>query len=202
MAADGSDIRCLSYHETNEWNPSVTHDGMIVYTRWDYVDRNAMVAHHPWIMTPDGRDPRAIQGNYTPRPHAAGHGAATCARFPDRTDWWPRPPPHHGQAFGSLVVIDPRIRDDDQMSAVKRVTPDVGFPESQWRTESYGEAWPLSEDYYLCSYDPVHVPALNPAAWERPGDPGTGYPKKPFPRIRTPRDSMGCTWWTASATRS
>ena len=40
MAADGSDIRCLSPHETNEWHPSVTHDGRIAWTRWDYVDRH------------------------------------------------------------------------------------------------------------------------------------------------------------------
>jgi len=36
MRADGSDIRMMSPHETNEWHPSVTHDGMILYTRWDY----------------------------------------------------------------------------------------------------------------------------------------------------------------------
>jgi len=35
MAADGSDIIPLSYHETDEWQPSVNNDGMIVYTRWD-----------------------------------------------------------------------------------------------------------------------------------------------------------------------
>ena len=32
MAGDGSDITCLSFHETNEWDPSVTHDGRIIYT--------------------------------------------------------------------------------------------------------------------------------------------------------------------------
>ena len=36
--------------------------------------------------------------------------------------------PHHGQAFGSLVLIDPRVADDDAMAPVKRLTPDVGFP--------------------------------------------------------------------------
>ena len=30
MAADGSDIIRLSHHETHEWHPSVTNDGMIV----------------------------------------------------------------------------------------------------------------------------------------------------------------------------
>ena len=61
--------------------------------------------------------------------------------------------PHHGQAFGSLVVIDPQVADDDGMGPVKRLTPEVGFPESQGGREVYGTAWPLSEDYYLCVYD-------------------------------------------------
>jgi hypothetical protein len=99
--------------------------------------------------------------------------------------------PHHGQAFGSLVVIDPRVPDDDRMSAVKRVTPDVGFPESQGGSESYGEAWPLSEDYYLCAYDPVQVAALNPAGMAAPGDPGAGYPAKPFQRGVNPKGFYG-----------
>jgi hypothetical protein len=44
------------------------------------------------------------------------------------------------------------------MSPVQRLTPDVGFPESQASTRTalhYGQPWPLSEDYYLCSYEPV-----------------------------------------------
>jgi hypothetical protein len=67
MAADGSDITCLSFHETNEWHPSVTHDGRLLYTRWDYVDRHGVTAHFPWITTLDGRDSRAVHGNFAPR---------------------------------------------------------------------------------------------------------------------------------------
>jgi cytochrome c553 len=190
MAPDGRDIRCLSYHETNEWNPSVTRDGMIVYTRWDYVDRNAMAAHHPWIMSPDGRDPRAIQGNYTPRPSRPDMELRVRA-IPGSHRLLATAAPHHGQAFGSLVMLDPQIADDEKMSPLRRVTPDVGFPESQGGTESYGEAWPLSEDYYLCSYDPVNVPKLNPAGMGAPGDPGTGYPNKPVQRDPNPRGLYG-----------
>ncbi|GAH45040.1 unnamed protein product, partial [marine sediment metagenome] len=67
MKDDGSEIQCLSYHETNEWHPSVTHDGTIIYTRWDYIDRHGCVAHMPWVTTPDGRDSRAVHGNFAPR---------------------------------------------------------------------------------------------------------------------------------------
>ena len=67
VAADGTGINCLSFHETNEWNPSVTNDGRIVYTRWDYVDRHGCTAHHPWITTLEGTDSRAVHGNFSPR---------------------------------------------------------------------------------------------------------------------------------------
>ena len=160
LAADGQDLRCLSFHETNEWQPSVTHEGFLAYTRWDYVDRHSMVAHHPWVISPDGRDPRALQGNFTDR-QTRPDLEADIRAIPGSHRFVATAAPHHGQSFGSLVVFDPRVPDDDRMSAVKRVTPDVGFPESQGGTTAYGEAWPLSEDYYLCAYDAAaEVPEL------------------------------------------
>ena len=152
MNADGSDIRCLSFHETNEWHPSVTHDGMIVYTRWDYVDRHGCVAHLPWITTPDGRDARAVHGNFAPRELRADMELDIRA-IPGSNKFVATGAPHHGQAFGSLVVYDPRIEDDDAMSPVKRLTPEVDFPETQDGAQVYGTAWPLGEKYYLCVYD-------------------------------------------------
>ncbi|MCD6304254.1 MAG: PD40 domain-containing protein, partial [Planctomycetes bacterium] len=154
MAADGTDIRCLSFHETNEWLPSVTHDGMIIYTRWDYVDRHGCTAHMPWITTPDGRDARAVQGNFAPRPLRPDMEIGIRA-VPGSEKFIATAAPHHGQMFGSLVMIDPAVEDDNKMAPVRRITPDVAFPESQGGTQAYGTAWPLSENYYLCVYDPL-----------------------------------------------
>jgi hypothetical protein len=152
MAADGSDITCLSFHETNEWNPSVTHDGRIIYTRWDYVDRHGCTAHLPWITTLDGRDSRAVHGNFAPRPSRPDM-ELDCRAIPNSHKFVATAAPHHGQAYGSLVLIDSQVVDDDAMAPVKRITPEVGFPESQGGPQVYGTAWPLSEDYYLCVYD-------------------------------------------------
>jgi len=157
MAADGSDIRRLSFHETHEWHPSVGTDGKILYARWDYVDRWSSAAHMPWIMTPDGRDPRAIHGNFTDRMSRPDMEVDVRA-IPDSQKLIATATGHHSQVFGTLVVIDPRVVDDNRMSALKRLTPDVLFPENEVQKrpwpEHYGEAWPLSEDYYLCVYDP------------------------------------------------
>lgn len=152
MNAGGMDIRCLSPHETNEWQPSVTHEGQIIYTRWDYVDRHGCVAHHPWITMPDGRDSRAVHGNFSPRKSRADMELDIRA-IPGSHKYVATAAPHHGQAFGSLIVVDPRVKDDDGMAPVKRVTPEVDFPESQDGAQVYGTAWPLSETYFLCAYD-------------------------------------------------
>ncbi|TWT85096.1 hypothetical protein CA13_65780 [Planctomycetes bacterium CA13] len=152
MNPDGSDIRLLSPHENNEWHPSVTNDGMILYTRWDYVDRHGCTAHHPWLMTPDGRDSRALHGNFSVKAERADMEMDLRA-IPRSHKIVGTAAPHHGQSYGSLVIVDPLVPDDDAMAPVQRITPDVGFPESQNGRQAYGTPWPLSEKYYLCVYD-------------------------------------------------
>ena len=152
MNPDGTDIRCLSPHETNEWHPSVTNDGMIIYTRWDYVDRHGCTAHQPWITYPDGRDSRSVHGNFAPR-RSRPDMELDIRSIPGSRKFVSTAAPHHGQAFGSLVIIDPQVEDDDAMAPLKRLTPEVGFPESQGGRQAYGTPWPLNEKYYLCVYD-------------------------------------------------
>lgn len=167
MQADGSDIYPLSYYETSEWHPSVNNDGMLVYTRWDYTDRENCLGSNFWICFPDGRDPRAPHGNY-PRPWHTfpdnPHGDSRIGRpyvemniraIPHSPRYIMTAAPHHGEAFGSLVMLDLAVPDDGHMSQLKRITPYVPFPETESPARSqypYGTPWPLSEDFYLCNY--------------------------------------------------
>ena len=154
MLPDGSDIITMSYHETNEWNPSVDHSGMIVYSRWDYIDRGDCIAHHPWITYPDGRDARAIHGNYPTSRRGRPDAEHQIRAIPGSTRYMATAVPHHGQAFGSLIIFDPRVEDDGAMAPVKRFTPEERFPETEGGSGRYGTAWPLSENYVICSYNP------------------------------------------------
>jgi hypothetical protein len=159
MAADGSDIVCLSYHETHEWHPSVNQQGMLVYTRWDYVDRDSDIAHHIWTSYPDGRDPRSFHGNYPEKRESRPWMEMDIRAIPGSHKYVATAAAHHGHAFGSLVLIDPRIRDDNSTSQLTRLTPEVPFPESEGGKREirqhmiYATAWPLGEDDYLCAYD-------------------------------------------------
>ena len=158
MNHDGSDVTMLSAHETNEWQPVVNDDGMILYTRWDYVDRGANNAHHPWITTPDGRNPRAVTGNYNVTAFFRPVLEANLRPVPDSGLLTATAAAHHGQAFGSLVLIDPKIEDDQRMGPIRRITPEQLFPEAETPQHAaparYGTCWPLSEYFYLCAYDP------------------------------------------------
>lgn len=161
MADDGSDIRCLSWHETNEWHPSVNNAGMIVWTRWDYVDRHGQVAHMPWLTTPDGRDPRPVHGNYSVR-RTRPDMEQDVRAIPGSHLYIATAAPHHNQSYGSLIMIDPHEKDNDSWGPIQRLTPRSEFPESQAGSGllSYGQPWPLSEDYYLCMYAPYEVKNL------------------------------------------
>jgi len=157
MEPDGSDIICLSFHETHEWHPSVDNDGMLVYTRWDYVDRDTNVAHHIWTSFPDGRNPRAFHGNYPIDRGSRPWMEMSIRAIPGSHRYVAVTGAHHGHAFGSLVMIDPRVEDDQAMSQLTRLTPETPFPEAEAKPirdyMRYGTPWPLSEDDYLCVYD-------------------------------------------------
>ena len=167
MAADGSDIRPLSWFVTGEWHPSVDNNGMIVYTRWDYVDRENCLGSNFWICTPDGRNPRAPHGNYPYPWHTFDDNTRGDSRIgrpytemniravPGSRRYIATAAPHHGESFGSLVMIDLAIPDDGHMSQLKRITPYVRFPESEQPARlqyPYGTAWPFDEDFYLVNW--------------------------------------------------
>ena len=166
MEKDGSDPITLSWHDTNEWHPSVDNNGMIVYTRWDYIDRDSDIAHHLWSCYPDGRDPRSSHGNYPKSRESRPWMELSIRAIPESDKFIAVAAPHHGQAYGSLILIDQKIPDDRAMSQIKRITPEAHFPESEKspgvalkkgrhspKGETYGSPWPLSEDFYLCVYD-------------------------------------------------
>jgi len=155
MRDDGSDIITISYHESNEWHPSVDNDGMIVYSRWDYIDRDSNAAHHIWLTYPDGRDARSYHGNYPVRRNDRPWMELSIRAVPDSPLYMGVAAAHHGQNYGTLILIDHRLQDDRSMSQVRRATPEVLLPEAEGGGHDiYGQPWPLSEDYYLCVYDP------------------------------------------------
>jgi hypothetical protein len=122
------------------------------------VDRDTNVAHHLWLCAPDGRDPRSLHGNYPVRRESRPWMEMDVRAVPNSPKFVAVTGAHHGHAFGSLVLINHQLPDDNAVSQIERLTPDVPFPEAEGRPiqkfMAYGTPWPLSEDDFLCVYDP------------------------------------------------
>jgi hypothetical protein len=183
--ADGSRPRTISFHETHEWDPAVLNDGRIIYTRWDYVDRNAVYYQQLWSARPDGSDVRAYYGNNTFNPV----GVWEARSVPNSKLVMATAGPHHAMTAGSIILVDVE-RGGDGPQSITRLTPDVLFPESEfpvqqwhapagvstppavpaeemrWPGHCYRTPYPLSERYFLAAYsfDPlIGEPHANPA---------------------------------------
>ena len=126
MGPNGEDPRSISFHETHEWDPSLLNDGRVVYTRWDYVDRNAVHYQQLWSARPDGGNVRAYYGNNTWNPTGIWEARA----IPGSARVMATAGPHHGLSAGSVILLD-TSRAVDGPEAITRLTPDVRFPESE-----------------------------------------------------------------------
>jgi DNA-binding beta-propeller fold protein YncE/mono/diheme cytochrome c family protein len=157
MNADGTGIEKLSLHETNEWQPSVDRNGLVIYTRWDYVDRGSNQVHHPWVTTPDGLDARATVSNFVPRVGIVPRAVMNIRDIPGTNKIVGTAAAHHHQAYGSIVVMDNDIEDDDEMGQYTVITKDAAFPESTTGTNNdhkYATPWPIDEHRFLVVHDP------------------------------------------------
>jgi hypothetical protein len=188
--ADGSRPRPISFHETHEWDPAVLGDGRLIYTRWDYVDRNAVHYQQLWSVRPDGSDVRIFYGNATLNPIGVWEARAV----PGSRRIMATAAPHHGMTAGSIILVDP-TRGVDGLDPLTRLTPDAPFPESEaplagsgpgawyapvgvksprpmpveaerWPGHCYRTPLPLSEKYFIAAYSydaQLGEPVANPA---------------------------------------
>lgn len=148
MNADGSDIIAISPFEMFEWEPSIANDGTILYSRWDYIDRDNMPYMSLWSTHPDGSNTRLVFGNYTRNPHCVFEPRG----IPGSSKIIFTASGHHAQTMGSLVLLDPSTGTEGT-APMTRLTPGVEFPEIEgWPEEFYANPWPLSETTHLVSW--------------------------------------------------
>ena len=163
MDASGGNVRTLSFHETNEWHPSVLADGRIIYTRWDYVDRSAANYHGLWVSNPDGTNPAIVFGNYTQHINACFQPKAV----PGSNKVAFIAGAHHADVGGSLVLVDPdkhrldAVTSEDRFESLDVLTPEVCFPEGVgWPGSFFHSPWPLSEDHFLVAFSFKPLPGM------------------------------------------
>jgi acetyl esterase/lipase/mono/diheme cytochrome c family protein len=144
MNPDGSDIHTISVNNVTEFDPCVLPDGRILFGRWEYVDRNALVIQSLWTILPDGRNETALYGNNMVFPEAIlqakpvpGDDALMVATFA----------PHNAPPRGTIAMIDTRIGKNDPAAI-------INFESPAKPTHDRGDScdpWPLNAHVVLYS---------------------------------------------------
>ena len=135
--ADGSDIRPLSANIEQDNTPWPLHDGRIIFTRWEYVDRNQVSYHHLWTMSPDGTQHSVFYGNLHP-----GGLYIDAKPIPGSVDVIFIDSPGHGamehQGFVARVSAK---QGPDARESLRRIS----------KSGNFRDPWALADDLYLAA---------------------------------------------------
>ena len=148
---DGKYIRRISYDQVNIFSPSCTDQGNIIYSRWEYNDRNVMDAFGVFTMNPDGSHQNEHWGNQL------GSPAGKCY-----ASWVPGgkgkflliTAVHMGAIYnGDLCFVDPAKGRNDKAAATL-IAPKRGSPGGSLSSGNRKFQFPyaLNEDWFLVSY--------------------------------------------------
>jgi len=158
---DGKNIYLISAGNEPEYTPAVMPNGRILYTRWEYTDKELMRIQSLWTMNPDGTGVSVFWGNqsYWPdmlleaRPIPGSHRVMFAGHG------------HHQVYWGSIGIVDPK-QGFNYPDGLTKVTWDVPWcevgdgpderPENpRYHTagayRGYKSPYPLSEELFLVS---------------------------------------------------
>jgi hypothetical protein len=143
MNRDGGSPVQLSANYVNDFTPSVTADGRILYCRWEYVDRTNGPHQGLWSIFPDGT---SLSGVYATRalwPTSLLHAQ----EIPGTQKIIAVLAGHNGPLRGAIGVIDPTIGANTE-AAVTVLTPG----KLQGKRLEYTTPMPIDDEYYLVTH--------------------------------------------------
>ena len=153
---NGQFIRNVGKDQVHTNYPTVTEDGRVIYTRWDYNDRSQMYTQPLFQMNPDGTNQTEFFGNNSNFPTTLIHAR----NIPNTQKVMATATGHHTLQSGKLMIIDPS-KGTNTNNALSYINED-GY--CQWGRDidalnqggpQYKYPYPINENVFLCSYAPT-----------------------------------------------
>ncbi len=157
---DGTGVRRLCFDQDNDWCPTVTNDGRVMFTRWEYSDTPHYFTRVVMRMNPDGTNQKALYGSNSYWPNSTFYARS----IPDHPSKFVGViSGHHGvPRMGELIVFDPAIGNQEADGVVQRIPGFGEKVEPVIKDQLVNNSWPrflhpypLSEKYFLtaCQLD-------------------------------------------------
>jgi len=157
MNGAGKCMRQVGFDQVSTFYPVMQEDGTVMYTRWEYNDRDLTNAMGIFVMNPDGSHQTEWFGNQTPWPYTQIHarpipgtrGAkAICVAGG-----------HHGPYSGELMIVDRSLGANGKQSVkmiapLRDTKPDVSKSDISMGNVNFiaQTPYPLDEKNFLVSW--------------------------------------------------
>ncbi|MDO4550443.1 MAG: SUMF1/EgtB/PvdO family nonheme iron enzyme [Planctomycetia bacterium] len=160
VETDGKTVRQLTFEQDQDWFPTVTNNGRIMFLRWEYVDMCHYYSRILMTMNPDGTRQLATYGSGSYWPNSLFY-AKSVPGHP--TKFTGIVSGHHGVArIGELYVFDPTLGDHEADGVVQQIPGRGKKVEPRIVDQLVDNSWPkfvcptpLSENYILVNCKPT-----------------------------------------------
>lgn len=159
MNDDGTGIRQIAFEQDHSYHPTVTHDGRILYLRWDYTDTPHVWNRILFTMNPDGTNQSEFYGSNSYWPNSL---------------FYARPVPNHPTKFvgivtghhvgraGEMILFDRAKGRRETEGVVQRISdrhaqvePLIEDKLTQHSWPKFLHPYPLNDKYFLASCKPT-----------------------------------------------
>lgn len=161
MDANGENLRRLEYNTLCDTTPYILQNGEILFSRWEYQDKNIFCTQALWTIHPDGSQVQLFYGNTLTIPNSI-YGAKQIPGTPKLVCVMAA---HHFPPLGAIGIID-RSLGMENPKAMTNITPEIPYVPTvgkTWRDTnwhegdkfypwSYTDPWPIDEHRFLVSY--------------------------------------------------
>jgi len=161
---DGKNIYVISRNCEPDYLPSLLDDGRVIYTRWEYTDKEQKRLQSLWTMNPDGTGVYAFWGNQSVWPDILAEPRA----IPDTGKIMFTGVGHHMWFQGSIGIID-QSKGMNYPDGLSKVTPEIRWPEvgngpaEKAEVENYrGGKYPAYKTPYPIGKEDFLVSILHP----------------------------------------
>ena len=153
MNKNGKYMRRIAYDQVNTFYPTMMSDGSVMYTRWEYQDRNVSTVFGIFMMNPDGTRQTEFYGNQTENPATFNQAR----QIPGTMKCLATLGGHQGPYAGDLAIVDASIvrngKEGVELIAPRRTLGSTsgmdGVPD---KNKLFQNPYPLDEKWFLISY--------------------------------------------------
>ena len=155
MAPDGADVRRIHFGTLADHSPHLLDNGSILFTRWEYQDKDLTYLQGLWTVNPDGTRVQLFYGNTILEPAVIWQARP----IPQTSKVLCTLAPHHGNPVGAVGIID-RSRGLENPAAITNLTPEIDYnpkrnargPGDRQYAWAYRDPHPIRQDLFVVSH--------------------------------------------------